>query len=65
MDCEKGFTIIYLSWDDGKPRVAGRFKSIEEKNNFLEKIYSSDSGWLEEELSTISVINDYNYLLPY
>ena len=63
---EKGWTIVFYPWDDmeGKPRVAGRFKTTEEKNKFLDKIYSKDSGWMEEELSTISAINDYNYSLP-
>lgn len=62
---EKGWTIVYYPWEDiqCKPRVAGRFKTTKEKDEFLEKIYKHDSGWLEEELSTISVINDYNYQL--
>ena len=62
---DKGWTIIYYPWGDmeGKPRVAGRVKTTEEKDMFLEKIYKYDSGWLEEELSTISAINDYNYIL--
>lgn len=63
---EKGWTVAFFPWEDmeGKLRVAGRFKTTEEKDKFLEKIYSEDSGWMEEELETISVINDYNYLLP-
>lgn len=64
---ENGWTIVYYPWEDdeGKPRVAGRFKTTEEKDKFLEKIYKPDSGWLPEELSTVSPINDYNYMLPY
>lgn len=62
----KGFTLVYFPWEDmeGKPRVAGRFKTEKEKNDFLQKIYEPDSGWMEEELSTVSVIDDYNYTLP-
>lgn len=57
---EKGWTIVYFPWEDmeGKPRVAGRFKTTEEKNKFLDKIYSSDSGWMEEKLSIISIISN-------
>lgn len=49
---------------EGKPRVAGRFKTKEEKDEYIKKIYDINSGWLDEELSSISVINDYNYILP-
>ena len=61
-----GWTIVYYPWDDleGKPRVAGRFKTDKEKDEFLEKIYKPDSGWMEEELSTVAVFNDYYYMLP-
>jgi hypothetical protein len=62
----KGFAIVYFPWEDieGKPRVAGRFKTEKEKNDFLQKISEPDSGWMEEELSTVSVIDDYDYVLP-
>lgn len=60
-----GYTVTYISWDDCKLRVAGRFKTKQEKDAFLNKIYSLDSGWMEEELMTLSIINDYNYHLPY
>lgn len=63
---EDGWTVVFYPWDDdeGKPRVAGRFKTDEEKDKFLEEIHKQDSGWLNEELSSISVINDYWYMLP-
>lgn len=63
---EKGYTIIYFPLDDitGRPRVAGRFKTKKEKDDFLHIIHLSDSGWMDEELMTVSVINDYNYMLP-
>lgn len=63
---EKGWTITYIPWEDmeGKPRVAGRFKTTKEKDEFLEKIHKPDSGWMDEELTMIGVINDYNYMLP-
>lgn len=63
---DKGYTIVYLPWEDleGKPRVAGRFKTKEEKDKFIENIHDKGSGWLDEELSSISVINDYDYILP-
>lgn len=64
----KGWTITYYPWDDdrGLPRVANRFKASEEKekDEFLESIHKSDSGWLPEELATISIYEDYNYMLP-
>lgn len=61
----KGFTVVYFPWDDmaGRPRVAGRFKTEKEKDDFLQKIYEPDSGWIDEELSTVSIIDDYNYIL--
>ena len=64
---ENGWTVIYIPWEDmeGKPRVAGRFKTIKEKDEFLDKIHKYDSGWMEEELQTIVVINDYHYMLRY
>ena len=63
---DKGYTIVYFPWEDleGKPRVAGRFKTKEEKDEYIEKIHDINSGWMDEELSSISVINDYNYILP-
>lgn len=63
---EKGWTVTYIPWEDmeGKPRVAGRFKTTREKDEFLEKIHKPDSGWMDEELTMIGVINDYNYMLP-
>ena len=63
---EKGWTVTYIPWEDmeGKPRVAGRFKTTKEKDEFLEKIHKPDSGWMDEELEMIGVINDYNYMLP-
>ena len=61
---EKGWTITYMRWDDGEIWVAGRFKTTKEKNEFIEKISRPDSGWLEEELNSLCIINDYNYKLP-
>lgn len=63
---EKGWTVTYIPWEDmeGKPRVVGRFKTTKEKDEFLEKIHKPDSGWMDEELAMIGVINDYNYMLP-
>lgn len=65
-DEEKGWTITYVPWEglEGKPRVAGRFKTTAEKDAFLESIYDPNSGWIEEEYNTISIHNDYNYMLP-
>ena len=58
----KGYTIIYYPLDNyGKPKVAGRFKTVDEKNQFLSEIYSIDSGWLPEELTTILVKEGYDY----
>ena len=63
---KQGWTITYIPWEDdeGKERVAGRFKTTEEKDNFLKSISNPSSGWLGEELMTIVVHNDYNYVLP-
>lgn len=43
---DNGYTIIFYPWEDmsGKPRVAGRFKTEKEKNDFLDEIYSEKSG---------------------
>ena len=62
---EKGWTITYIPWEDmeGNPRVAGRFKTTKEKDEFLEKIHKPDSGWLDEEFATLGIINDYYYML--
>lgn len=62
----KGWTITYIPWEDmsGKERVAGRFKTNEEKDKFLDEIHNPNSGWLDEELMTVAIHNDYNYVLP-
>ena len=65
IDESKGWTISYIRWDDGKPCVAGRFKTTKEKDEFLEKIFSPGSGWTDDELNTIGEHNDYNWMLPY
>lgn len=33
----KGFTLVYFPWEDmeGKPRVAGRYKTEKEKDDFF------------------------------
>ena len=63
---ENGWTVIYFPIDDdfGLPRVAGRFKTDKEKDEFLRSIYKNDSGWTNEEIEMIQVIHDYNYHLP-
>ena len=58
-----GYTVIYYRFEDGKPCVAGRFETAEEKDKFLEEINAPDSGWLYEELMSISVVPNYNYML--
>lgn len=65
-DNSKGWTVVFYPWDDdsGKPRVAGRFKTTKEKDDFIETISKPDSGWLTEELNTLYIIDDYNYMLP-
>lgn len=66
MSNNNGFTVTFIPWEDmdGKERVIGRFKTEQEKNDFLNEIYKPNSGWMEEELSTVSVINSYTYMLP-
>lgn len=59
---EKGWTITYCNYDDLKETVAKRCKTTKEKDEFLEKIYSANSGWLPEELQTVCCINNYNYI---
>ena len=34
------------------------------ENLELHDIYKPDSGWMDEELEMLSIINDYNYMLP-
>lgn len=60
-----GWCITFISWDDGKPRVALRCNTTEEKDAFLEKIHKPDSGWVPEELESLSCHPDKNYMLPY
>lgn len=60
---EKGWTITYFPWETGKETVIGRFKTTKEKDDFLEKIYQPNSGWLDEELMSIGIINDFNYMI--
>lgn len=66
IDESKGWTVTFYPWDDddGRPRVAGRFDTTEEKDKYLDRVHKSDSGWTDEELSSISVINDKHYILP-
>lgn len=61
-----GWTITFLPWEseDCLERVAGRFKTTEERDKFIEDIHKPDSGWLPEELESIAIYNDYNYRLP-
>ena len=61
-----GWTITFIPWEDieGLPRVAGRFKTDKEKDEFINRIYQPDSGWTDEELESLSIINDYYYRLP-
>lgn len=62
----KGWCIFYIPWDDmeGKPRVIGRFKTTEEKDQRLKEIYTNtESRFLDEELMTIQIVNDYWYML--
>ena len=60
---EKGYTITYYHWDDMKEKVAGRFRTEKEKDEFLESIHKPGSGWLPDELETLCIIDDYNYML--
>ena len=62
---DAGYTVTYIDWDTCKPRVAGRFKTKEEVDTFLEAITADGSGWTGEEISTISIHDSYNYMLPY
>lgn len=35
---KKGWTITFICWDDCKERFAGRFKTMEERDTFLNEI---------------------------
>lgn len=62
-----GYTITYIPWEDdeGKPRVLRRFKTTEEKDQYLHELYDNVySVLLPEELGTVSIIHDFNYTLP-
>lgn len=61
---ENGYTVTYIPWEDdeGKEVVIGRFTSEHEKDKFLEKIYDDHSGFTLEELSSVSVIDNINYM---
>lgn len=64
---EKGWTVFYFPHDadgnEGELKVVGRFKTTEEKNEFLKKVYKYDSGWSDMDLVTMASINDINYHL--
>lgn len=60
---ENGYTLTYCRWDDCKECVCGRFKTKEEKDEFLRKLHDDSSGWTSDELESICVIEDYNYIL--
>lgn len=60
---EKGWTITFIPWEDlrGKERVLRRFKTTEEKDEFMKNIYKT--GLTPEEVSSIRFFNDYNHIL--
>lgn len=62
---EKGWTIVFTPWEDveGREHVAKRCRTDKEKDDYLNKIHQHGTGWLEEELNSLRVINDYNYML--
>lgn len=45
-DEELGYTVVYYPWDDdeGKPRVAKRFKTRKEKDDYIDEINRPGSG---------------------
>lgn len=61
---ESGWTAVYTDWDDGKEKVARRFKTSKEKEEFLDNIRKPGCGFLEEEIESLYFVNDYNYMLP-
>lgn len=61
----KGYCITYADWDTCKLRVYKRCKTKNELDAYLHDIYSENSGWTEEELQSISIISNYNHMLPY
>lgn len=60
---EKGWTITFIPWEDleGKERVLKRFKTTKEKDDFLANC--NRTGLTYEELNTLRIINDFNYIL--
>ena len=60
----KGWAAVYTDWDDGKLKVARRFKTDDEKNEFIESLHKPGCGFLEEEIESMYFVNDYNYILP-
>lgn len=57
-----GYTITFCSCDTGREKVAKRCKTEEEKVRFLQDIRKPRSGWTEDELESVCVIPDYNYI---
>jgi len=62
---DKGWTVTFVSSDDGELRVAGRFNTTREKETFLDEITKPGSGWTEDEIVSINCINDKMYMLPF
>lgn len=58
-----GWTVTYVPLHDlfGNRQVAGRFKTEQERDRFLEKIKNYDSEWTEQELMSLDVHPGYNY----
>ena len=60
-----GWTVTCLMNRDGfgyKEKVIGRFKTKRELHKFLETVYTNaNNEYTEEELDSITKINDYNY----
>ena len=60
----QGYSIVYISLADEKLHIAGRFDTKKEKENFLKEVRSFKTQLMVEEINTILVINDKNFILP-
>ena len=62
-DSTNGYSVLFIRSDDGKVMVARRFDTKKEVNDYLDKINKPGSGWFPEELESLSVVPNKNWIL--
>lgn len=62
-DSANGYSVLFTRSDDGKTMVARRFDTRKEVDDYLEEINKPGSGWFPEELESLSIVPDKNWIL--